>query len=167
MKAIRVARHVMVHCKGHLMFKFAFSASLINGCFSVKKRCSLFFIYFCSLKTNKNGNVYFHFSLLLICLVPNSKIILRISLITIWLHLIWLRQTDLSCRRRRRRRLWSAGISQVVKTRGEGDSAARGAGWDCQSRHRGGKKVKVGAALEAKVKSRMVALLKEYVDIFA
>jgi hypothetical protein len=26
-----------------------------------KKRCSLFFIYFCSLKTNKNGNVCFHF----------------------------------------------------------------------------------------------------------
>jgi hypothetical protein len=72
MKAIRVARHVMVHCKGHLMFKFAFSASLINGCFSVKKRCSLFFIYFCSLKTNKNGNVCFHFSFL-ICLVPKSK----------------------------------------------------------------------------------------------
>ncbi|KAI5432409.1 hypothetical protein KIW84_036231 [Lathyrus oleraceus] len=35
------------------------------------------------------------------------------------------------------------------------------------ARHRGGQKVKVGAALEANVESRRVSLLKEYVDTFA
>jgi hypothetical protein len=41
--------------------------------FFSQKRCSLFFNYFCSLKTNKNGNVYFHFSSFFDLSRPNFK----------------------------------------------------------------------------------------------
>jgi hypothetical protein len=91
--------------------------------------CFSIILQFKKKKDKKNGNVYFHFSFLSIRLVPTSKVvILLISLITIRLHLCMTSTIRSIMPKKKAKKIviyWM--ISQVVKTRGEGDSTARGA----------------------------------------